>query len=217
MSGTTSRRCRICSRRSSARCARPSSPTTSCRPAASPSARSCRSAPASTSSAPAPTGISAPIIKTYRDWKLSGDTEWLKRYWPQVKRAVEYAWSKDNPDHWDPGADRRPLRPPAPDARHGAVQAELLARLDVCRGAAGRVRDGGGAGRARTSPTNASELGRRRRQTTSTTSCSTAAGSSRRSTSPTRACSSAVRHRPQGRRARRRLHGDLLVRRAFAS
>ncbi len=42
------------------------------------------------------------VIKTYRDWKLSGDTEWLKRYWPKVRRAVEYAWSKDNPDLWDP-------------------------------------------------------------------------------------------------------------------
>lgn len=42
------------------------------------------------------------IIKTFRDWKLSGDSEWLKRYWPQVKRAVEYAWSEENPDQWDP-------------------------------------------------------------------------------------------------------------------
>ena len=44
------------------------------------------------------------VIKTYRDWKLSGDTEWLKRYWPQVRRAIEYAWSKENPDRWDPDA-----------------------------------------------------------------------------------------------------------------
>lgn len=43
------------------------------------------------------------IIKTFRDWKLSGDTDWLRRYWPQVKRAIEYAWSEDNPDRWDPG------------------------------------------------------------------------------------------------------------------
>jgi len=44
------------------------------------------------------------IIKTYRDWKLSGDTDWLRRYWPNVKRAIEYAWSADNPDRWDPEA-----------------------------------------------------------------------------------------------------------------
>ena len=42
------------------------------------------------------------IIKTYRDWKLCGDTDWLRRYWPSVKRAIEYAWSSENPDHWDP-------------------------------------------------------------------------------------------------------------------
>jgi non-lysosomal glucosylceramidase len=42
------------------------------------------------------------IVKTYRDWKLCGDTEWLRRYWPNVKRAIEYAWSSENPDRWDP-------------------------------------------------------------------------------------------------------------------
>jgi non-lysosomal glucosylceramidase len=41
------------------------------------------------------------VIKTFRDWRLSGDTEWLRRYWPNIRRAVEYAWSK-NPDRWDP-------------------------------------------------------------------------------------------------------------------
>ncbi|MFJ6321419.1 MULTISPECIES: GH116 family glycosyl-hydrolase [unclassified Rhizobium] len=44
------------------------------------------------------------IVKTYRDWKLSGDTDWLRRYWPNVKRAIEYAWSPANPDRWDPDA-----------------------------------------------------------------------------------------------------------------
>ena len=42
------------------------------------------------------------IIKTYREWRLSGDTGWLKRYWPNIKRAMQYAWSNDNPDQWDP-------------------------------------------------------------------------------------------------------------------
>lgn len=42
------------------------------------------------------------IIKTYRDWKLSGDSEWLAAWWPKAKRALEYAWSPENPDRWDP-------------------------------------------------------------------------------------------------------------------
>ena len=42
------------------------------------------------------------IIKAFREWKNSGDDAWLRRYWPNIKRAIEYAWSTDNPDRWDP-------------------------------------------------------------------------------------------------------------------
>lgn len=40
------------------------------------------------------------IIKVYRDWKLCGDNAWLKTLWPQVKRALEFAWMQ-----WDPDRD----------------------------------------------------------------------------------------------------------------
>lgn len=42
------------------------------------------------------------VIKTYRDWKLSGDTDWLRRLWPHVAAAVEFAWHAGNYDKWDP-------------------------------------------------------------------------------------------------------------------
>ena len=42
------------------------------------------------------------IIKTYREWKLSGDDEWLKKWWPKVKKSLEYAWAPTNTDRWDP-------------------------------------------------------------------------------------------------------------------
>ena len=42
------------------------------------------------------------IMKLYRDWQLSGDTEWLKRLWPQAKRALEFAWI---PHGWDANRD----------------------------------------------------------------------------------------------------------------
>ncbi|MBQ6824693.1 MAG: hypothetical protein IJP27_08565 [Clostridia bacterium] len=45
------------------------------------------------------------IIKTYREWKISGDTEWLKRHWPQVKKVLAYAWSPANPHAWDRNKD----------------------------------------------------------------------------------------------------------------
>jgi len=42
------------------------------------------------------------VIKTYRDWKISGDNDWLGKKWPAVKRAIDFAWHKDNSDRWDP-------------------------------------------------------------------------------------------------------------------
>jgi non-lysosomal glucosylceramidase len=41
------------------------------------------------------------IMKLYLDWKLSGDTAWLRRHWPAAKRALEFAWIAGG---WD--ADR---------------------------------------------------------------------------------------------------------------
>lgn len=45
------------------------------------------------------------IIKVYREWKVSGDTPWLARLWPWVRRSLEYAWSPGNPDGWDADGD----------------------------------------------------------------------------------------------------------------
>lgn len=42
------------------------------------------------------------ILRFYREWKLSGDDNWLRKYWPTVKKTLEYAWSHDNRDLWDP-------------------------------------------------------------------------------------------------------------------
>jgi len=32
------------------------------------------------------------ILRVYREWQLSGDDDWLRRLWPSVKKALEYAW-----------------------------------------------------------------------------------------------------------------------------
>lgn len=42
------------------------------------------------------------VLKVYREWKISGDTDWLRRLWPSVKKSIEFAWAPDNPDRWDP-------------------------------------------------------------------------------------------------------------------
>jgi len=48
---------------------------------------------------PAADGQLGGLMKLYRDWRLSGDDEWLRKWWPKAKRALEYAWKE-----WD--ADR---------------------------------------------------------------------------------------------------------------
>lgn len=42
------------------------------------------------------------VMKSYRDWKICGDTEWLRRLWPAIKASLEFAWSDQNIDQWDP-------------------------------------------------------------------------------------------------------------------
>ncbi len=49
---------------------------------------------------PAADGQLGGVLKSYRDWKLSGDDEWLKGLWPSIKRALGYAWKV-----WDPDRD----------------------------------------------------------------------------------------------------------------
>lgn len=44
------------------------------------------------------------VVKAYRDWKISGDTEWLRSNWPAIKKSIEFAWAETNEDKWD--ADR---------------------------------------------------------------------------------------------------------------
>ena len=45
------------------------------------------------------------IVKVYRDWKISGDTDWLARLWPAVKQSLAFAWSPGNRDGWDRDKD----------------------------------------------------------------------------------------------------------------
>ena len=62
---------------------------------------------------PCADGHMGTIIQVYRDWKLSGDDEFLKEIWPKVKLALEYAWrikqdTKDRQGYdsiWDPNKD----------------------------------------------------------------------------------------------------------------
>jgi uncharacterized protein (DUF608 family) len=38
------------------------------------------------------------IMKVFREWRICGDTDWLRRLWPKVKRSLDYCI-----ETWDPG------------------------------------------------------------------------------------------------------------------
>ena len=42
------------------------------------------------------------IVHAYLDWSLSGDIDWLRRMWPRIKKALEFAWI---PGGWDANKD----------------------------------------------------------------------------------------------------------------
>ena len=45
------------------------------------------------------------VIKCYREWKFSGDDEWLRKHSEGIFKMLEYAWSESNPDKWDADMD----------------------------------------------------------------------------------------------------------------
>ena len=45
------------------------------------------------------------VIKTYREWKISGDSEWLRGHWQTIKNNIAFAWADSNPDRWDANRD----------------------------------------------------------------------------------------------------------------
>jgi len=49
---------------------------------------------------PAADGQMGSILKIYREWQVSGDDQWLRKMWPAVKKALEFAWT-----YWDRDQD----------------------------------------------------------------------------------------------------------------
>ena len=48
---------------------------------------------------PAADGQLGGIIKVYRDWRISGDTEWLRALWPAVRQSLDFCIGTWDPDH----------------------------------------------------------------------------------------------------------------------
>lgn len=45
------------------------------------------------------------VIKWYREWKISGENEWIRSHADKIFKMIEYAWSEENPDRWDADCD----------------------------------------------------------------------------------------------------------------
>ena len=39
------------------------------------------------------------VMKVYRDWRISGDTDWLRSLWPRVKDSLNYGIQEWDPNH----------------------------------------------------------------------------------------------------------------------
>ena len=39
------------------------------------------------------------VMKMYRDWRISGDTEWLRTLWPKVRQSLDYCIATWDPRH----------------------------------------------------------------------------------------------------------------------
>ncbi len=62
------------------------------------------------------------VLRVYREWQISGDSEWLKKLWPGVKKSIEYAW-----EAWDLDRDGLMERP-----RHCTLDLDLYGHETFC-------------------------------------------------------------------------------------
>ena len=54
---------------------------------------------------PALDGQMGDVIKSYREWKLSGDNKWLEIQWDNIKKVLDFTFSPENDQCWDMDCD----------------------------------------------------------------------------------------------------------------
>ena len=50
-------------------------------------------------------GQMATLIKIYRDWRITGNTQWLRDNWEQIRKVLAFAWHPLNDHEWDRDCD----------------------------------------------------------------------------------------------------------------
>lgn len=69
-------------------------------------------------------GQMACLMKLYFDWRLSGDTGWLRGLWPAARRAIAFAWI---PGGWDANRDGV-----MEGAQHNTYDVEFIGPNPLC-------------------------------------------------------------------------------------
>ena len=113
------------------------------------------------------------IMKVHRDWRISGDTEWLRALWPKVTKSLDYCIAT-----WDPRLQGRARGAAPQHLRHRVLGPERHVHQLLSRCAAGGGADGRGARRRRRALSRAAGEGHGVRRDRISTTAST---SSRRS------------------------------------
>lgn len=58
--------------------------------------------PADPETMPCADGLFGDVMKTFRDWKITGDDPWIRTWYPTLKKMIRFAWDPENPFRWDP-------------------------------------------------------------------------------------------------------------------
>jgi uncharacterized protein (DUF608 family) len=87
------------------------------------------------------------IMKLYRDWQISGDTEWLREMYPLAKRSLDYCIGAWDPDHrgglFEPHHNTYDIEFWGPDGMCTSIYLGALSAMKQMAKALGEVSDAG--------------------------------------------------------------------------
>jgi uncharacterized protein (DUF608 family) len=85
------------------------------------------------------------IMKVFRDWQISGDTDWLRKMYPLAKRSLDYCIRTWDPDHqgglFEPHHNTYDIEFWGPDGMCTSIYLGALSALAQMAGAVGQTRD----------------------------------------------------------------------------
>jgi uncharacterized protein (DUF608 family) len=85
------------------------------------------------------------IMKVFRDWQISGDTDWLRKMYPLAKRSLDYCIRTWDPDHqgglFEPHHNTYDIEFWGPDGMCTSIYLGALSAIAQMAGAVGQTQD----------------------------------------------------------------------------